>query len=105
MTRNLGRGDEEDTGGERERGRDGEVEKWRGGEMEKWGYDERRQGEFVITKKKEMQKFINLLPRTTDGAKICCSVLAYTDYYFYFCILYIRKVLWDLRLKIKKRVL
>lgn len=105
MTRNLGRGDEEDTGGERERGREGEREKWRGGEMEKWGYDERRQGEFVITKKKEMQKFINLLPRTTDGAKICCSVLAYTDYYFYFCILYIRKVLWDLRLKIKKRVL
>ena len=88
-----------------ERWRNGEVEKWRGGEMEKWGYDERRQGEFVITKKKEMQKFITLLPRTTDGAKICCSVLAYTDYYFYFCILYIRKVLWDLRLKIKKRVL
>ena len=80
--------------GEMERWRNGEMERWRGGEMEKWGYDERRQGEFVITKKKEMQKFINILPGTTDGAKICCSVLAYTDYYFYFCILYIRKVLW-----------
>ena len=64
------------------------MERWRDGEVEKWGYDERRQGEFVITKKKEMQKFINLLPGTTDEAKICCRVLAYTDYYFYFCILY-----------------
>ena len=46
-----------------------------------------------------MQKFINLLPRTTDGAKICCRVLAYTDYYFYFCILYIKR---SYELKAKK---
>lgn len=90
---------------EMERWRGGEMERWRDEEMERWRRDERRQGEFVITKKKEMQKFINLLPRTTDGAKICCRVLAYTDYYFYFCILYIRKVLWGLRLKIKERAL
>ena len=81
------------------------MERWRNGEMEKWRGDERRQGEFVITKKKEMQKFINLLPGTTDGAKICCRVLAYTDYYFYFCILYIRKALWAPRLKNKERTL
>ena len=84
-----------------ERWRDGEMERWRNREMKRWRRDgeetsggKERQGEFVITKKKEMQKFINLLPMTTDGAKICCCVLAYTDYYFYFCILYIRKVLW-----------